>query len=301
MLKNQRLVGALCVLLSNLTFALAPTFAKFAYKSNANALGVLIVRFTFAAAVMLVLRKVVMRGVAWPTRRNVFYLLGLGMFGYAAAALSYFTAIDSIDTGLAIVIFYCNPLLVVLATWIIYKRRPTGNIVFALVFTLMGVAITAGQIGGASTTAILLVLLSSVAFALYSLGSAHVLKQVDVLTGVAVVLCGAAIGFWMYWLITPSSLAPHFPDRIAGWAYIAALALVSTIFSTGMFFAGLRRLGPSLSSIVATIEPVLAIIAGVLFLGEALTVAREIGAALVIGSLLALSVLEARTETVPLP
>lgn len=68
-----------------------------------------------------------------------------------------------------------------------------------------------------------------------------------------------------------------------------------------MFFAGLNRLGSSLSSIVATIEPVLAIIAGALFLDEALTVTREIGAALVIGSLLALSVLETRTETVPLP
>ena len=62
-------------------------------------------------------------------------------------------------------------------------------------------------------------------------------------------------------------------------------------------FAGLKRVGPSMVSVLTTLEPVLAIAAGVIFLGEDLTVNRVIGASFVIGALIALSVLEARTET----
>jgi drug/metabolite transporter (DMT)-like permease len=48
--------------------------------------------------------------------------------------------------------------------------------------------------------------------------------------------------------------------------------------------------------VLTTLEPVLAIAAGVIFLREDLTVNRVIGASFVLGALIALSVLEARSE-----
>jgi drug/metabolite transporter (DMT)-like permease len=50
-------------------------------------------------------------------------------------------------------------------------------------------------------------------------------------------------------------------------------------------------------SVITTIEPVLAIAMGVIFLNEALTSARVIGAVFVVGALIALSVLESRDES----
>jgi drug/metabolite transporter (DMT)-like permease len=49
-------------------------------------------------------------------------------------------------------------------------------------------------------------------------------------------------------------------------------------------------------SVITTIEPVLAIAMGVIFLNEAVTTTRVIGATFVIGALVALSVLESRDE-----
>jgi drug/metabolite transporter (DMT)-like permease len=49
-------------------------------------------------------------------------------------------------------------------------------------------------------------------------------------------------------------------------------------------------------SVITTIEPVLAILMGVIFLGEIVTTTRVIGATFVIGALIALSVLESRDE-----
>jgi drug/metabolite transporter (DMT)-like permease len=49
-------------------------------------------------------------------------------------------------------------------------------------------------------------------------------------------------------------------------------------------------------SVITTIEPVLAIAMGVIFLNEIVTTTRVIGATFVIGALIALSVLESRDE-----
>ncbi|NBY60890.1 MAG: hypothetical protein EBQ54_00845 [Actinobacteria bacterium] len=49
-------------------------------------------------------------------------------------------------------------------------------------------------------------------------------------------------------------------------------------------------------SVITTIEPVLAILMGVIFLNEAVTITRVIGATFVIGALIALSILESRDE-----
>jgi drug/metabolite transporter (DMT)-like permease len=72
--------------------------------------------------------------------------------------------------------------------------------------------------------------------------------------------------------------------------------VVGTVTPILAGFAGLKRVGPSMVSVLTTLEPVLAIAAGVVFLGEDLTVNRMIGASFVLGALIALSVLEARSE-----
>jgi drug/metabolite transporter (DMT)-like permease len=50
-------------------------------------------------------------------------------------------------------------------------------------------------------------------------------------------------------------------------------------------------------SVITTIEPVLAIAMGVIFLNEAITLARVVGAIFVVGALIALSMLESRDES----
>ena len=69
--------------------------------------------------------------------------------------------------------------------------------------------------------------------------------------------------------------------------------------ATGVFFVGIRNLGPSTTSIITTFEPVLTIVAGVIFLGESFTLARGIGAAFVIGALIVFGLLESRSTKTP--
>ena len=282
--------------LSSTGFATVPTFTMKIYEHDTNAMGVMSVRFTLAAALMFVVRAVMVRNTPWPSVKNTAKLLLWGVC-ITGISLTYFVAINDIDTGLAIVLFYANPLFIVFGSWIIWKKRPSRNVLISLVFTMIGVFITVGQIGNASLGAVALVLLSAVFFTIYLLGLSHSLEQTDVITSVVLVNAGGAISYWLLHVTSPGSLTSEFPHDSVAWLYVAGLVIFGTVTPILAGFAGLKRVGPNMVSVLTTLEPVLAIAAGVIFLAEDLTVNRVIGASFVIGALIALSVLEARTET----
>ena len=259
-------------------------------------MGVMSVRFTLAAALMFIIRAVMVRDTPWPSIKNTAKLLLWGVC-ITGISLTYFIAINDIDTGLAIVLFYANPLFIVFGSWIIWKKRPSKNVLISLVFTMIGVFITVGQIGNASLGAVVLVLLSAIFFTIYLLGLSHSLEQTDVITSVVLVNAGGAISYWLLHVTSPGSLTSEFPHDSVAWLYVAGLVIFGTVTPILAGFAGLKRVGPNMVSVLTTLEPVLAIAAGVIFLAEDLTVNRVIGASFVIGALIALSVLEARTET----
>ncbi|MFZ9636666.1 MAG: DMT family transporter [Ilumatobacteraceae bacterium] len=296
MLKNQRVIGTALVMMSSLGFSIGPTLAKYAYDAGTNALGVMTIRFTIASVFMLVARQILMRQAPLPSFSLLLEMFAVGALGITTVSFTYFLAIEDIDTGLAIVIWYCNPLVVVFISWIIYKKRPSRNIVVSLFFSITGIAITAGQVKSGSRGAITLIFVSEFLFAFYLLGLSHTIKKTDLLTGVTFINIGASLGYWLICAILPFDLTVEFPSNTKSWLYIGAFALFGTVVPFMFSFAGMKRVGPSMLSVITTIEPILAIMMGIIFLSEPLTTPRVIGAIFVIGALIALTMLESRDE-----
>lgn len=282
-----------------LGFSIVPALAKSSYDAGANALGVMTVRFSIATVLLLVARLVFGRKESWPDRRRTIELLVIGAVGITAVSLTYFIAIDDIDTSLAIVLWYVYPIFVVAVSWVLFKKRPRRNVFIALPFTLAGIAITAGQVSGGSGTAITLVMVSSFLFSFYILALDRASRGVGLITNVTVLSIGTAIGYWIVCLTPITPLEARFPDDTRTWVLITTLAVFGTTAPFLFSVAGLTRLEASTYSVITTIEPVLGIIVAVLFLGESMSATRLIGAALVIGALVGFSVSESRAPATP--
>lgn len=298
MTNRSSIAGIGFIVLSSLFFGLAPTFSQFAGDEGSTVVGTLISRFTIAAVIALAARIVFMRERPWPDRKTAALLLAYGGVGYFLGALFYFSALEDIDSSLAIVLFNCYPLFVVAFSWILFHHRPTPQVMATLVLTLIGVAITAGEVGSGQTTSVLLCLGSAILYTGYALGSSRALTRTDVMTGTTLVITGGAVSFWLYWLVGSSRVDVAFPDSLLGWTWVTLMGTVSTIGGVTLFFAGLNRIGPTKSSVAATSEPVMAIAAGALFLGEDLTIARVVGAIFVVLALVLLALFDRQPETV---
>jgi drug/metabolite transporter (DMT)-like permease len=91
----------------------------------------------------------------------------------------------------------------------------------------------------------------------------------------------------MFWsCVTPPAriIAAGYDAGI--WAMFLALGVFSTLVPFACFYAGLRRLPAAQASIVAAMEPVVAVLSAALFLGEGLRSIQWLGAALVLGAAL---------------
>jgi drug/metabolite transporter (DMT)-like permease len=294
--KNPNSLGVALIIVSSIGFGLAPTFATFSYRNGGNAVGTLLARFTVATLLMLIVRKVSSRQAKWPRPLLFGQLFLLGALGYFTATILYFTAIQNIDSGLAITIFYCNPVIVVLLSWWLLGNKPSRIIVWCLVSTLIGVTIAAGQVGNADTVSVILVLIVAVEYAFYMIISSKVLPKVDLFTGVTIVMFGAASSFAIYALFAPSSVEVIFPNAINGWVSVLMLAVVATVIPTATLYAGMNLIGTGKTAVIQTFEPVASILAGVIFLSEPLTLPRIIGATFVIGAVGVLATAESRSS-----
>jgi drug/metabolite transporter (DMT)-like permease len=75
----------------------------------------------------------------------------------------------------------------------------------------------------------------------------------------------------------------------AGFGWLAGIAVISTVVALGLFFAGLRLVGPTTASILSTAEPLTAVLLAFLVFGESLSSVQLAGGALVLAGVLVLS------------
>jgi drug/metabolite transporter (DMT)-like permease len=74
------------------------------------------------------------------------------------------------------------------------------------------------------------------------------------------------------------------------WLWMVCIAVVSTVAAIGLFFAGLRRVGPTTASILAAAEPVTTVTLAFLVFGETLVGVQLVGGVFVLASIVVLQV-----------
>jgi drug/metabolite transporter (DMT)-like permease len=302
-------MGSLLVLGSGAAFGAMGIFGKLAYEQGATMGTLLSVRFALAAALLWALEAARrergsrpgagaggaarrrgaarLRGVARLRalpRRDVAAALALGAVCYALQAGLFFAALERIDAALAALLIYTSPAIVAVAAVVLGRERLTARAVAALVLASAGVVLVIGKAGAIDPLGAALAMGAAIVYSAYILISDGVARRLAPRVVAALVCTGAAftlsVGTAVAGDFRPEALTP------AGWAWIACLAAVSTVAAIGLFFAGLRRVGPTNASILSTVEPLATVILAFLIFGETLGVLQLAGGTLVLAAAL---------------
>jgi drug/metabolite transporter (DMT)-like permease len=266
-------------------WGLSATLARFVFRDHqVPPLVVVELRLVLAVMVLLPWMLLFRRASLRVERRDMPYFLILGLFGVAAVQGSYYFAIARIGVGLAILLQYLAPTLIVL--WDLARGRPVrSGTAWASVLALAGTGLL---VGGVGTDALrsdplgwAVGLVSAFIFAFYILYSKRGLRRYPPETTLLVSFSVAAL-FWM--VVTPpwTILAAGYSPQL--WGMFLALGLFSTLVPFALFTAGLHRLPAAEAGVLATSEPLIAVVAAAVFLGEALAPVQCIGAVLVLAA-----------------
>jgi len=291
---SPRLLGTLLALVSATAFGVMPVLTKVAYDAGASVSGLLSLRFTVAALVLLALAR--WRGELLPRGRQAVALFLLGAVGYALQALCYFSALTRISAGLTALLLYAYPAVVVLLTAALTRVRPDRVSVACVAVASAGTALTIGPVAGGAWTGVALGLGAALTYSVYIVVSARVVPGVGPLAASALVLSGAALVYDVGASATGASL----PGTVRGWSALLGVALLGTVVAVAAFFAALRLLGPADTAVISTFEPVVSVAVAAAALEESLTPAQLVGGVLVLGAVAILAKAGGRTPPVPL-
>lgn len=265
------------------------TLARFVFRDQqVPPLTVVELRLAIAVAVLLPYLLIQRRAALRIDRSDVDYFLMLGVFGVAAVQGSYYYSIAKLGVGVAILIQYLAPSLIVLFD-LVRGRKVRGTTAIAVLLALTGTALLVGGVSGDFARATLLdwgvSFASAFIFAFYILYSKRGLEKYAPET---VLFYTFGIAAFVWACVTPPWViaAAAYPAR--SWWMFIALGLFSTLIPFALFYAGLRRLPAAETSILATTEPLVAVLAAALFLKERLGPLQLVGAVLVLtGAVLA--------------
>jgi drug/metabolite transporter (DMT)-like permease len=182
---------------------------------------------------------------------------------------------------------------VVVARVVGLSERTTRIQMLGLLLGITGVALLVGlDLHGLSRLALFELGLVAVGYAVGPVIMSRYLADLPSIPVVAACLLVAATGYLPY-------AATHWPHNLIPTQIlaIATLAIVCTALAFVLFFALIATIGPTRATVIAQVNPAVAVLLGVVFLSEPFTAGMAIGFPLILVG----SVLAARAGRVPSP
>lgn len=222
---------------------------------------------------------------ALPRGRDLLVTAAFGVVGVSVFYGAYQLAVRSGGASLASVLLYTAPAFVALLGWLFLRDRLGRRELLAVGGTLAGIALISfggGEGVQASGAALAWGLLSGFTYSLYYLYGKAFFDRYSPSALFAVALPVGALGLLPFLSFTPKTGG--------AWLSLGGLALLCTYLAYLAYSAGLRHLPATRASVIASLEPVVAAGLAALVFGERLSPLALLGAALVIGAALTLSV-----------
>jgi drug/metabolite transporter (DMT)-like permease len=228
-----------------------------------------------------------------PSARAYLAAAFAGIACYYVGALVDFRALELIDASVERVLLFSYPALVVLIGSVMRRQAPERRVVFALLFTYVGIFLAMGGIDLAELRANLygagLVLVAALTTAIYFLIGERYVHELGStrfaaigMSSAAVVLAAHFACFGEFREVT--ALGAH------DWLLLGVLA-IACMFLPGLMQAeGFRRVGAQRAAIGSTVGPPTTIVLAALFLGERMNAWQLLGSAMIVVSVLVLSI-----------
>jgi drug/metabolite transporter (DMT)-like permease len=290
-------LGYALYLAGALLFGINGTVSKVLLTEVGDAARVSQLRVTFAFLILLVFVALTNRRSLPLRRHELGPVAAYGVLGVAMTQWLYFVAITRMPIGIALLIEFTAPIMVVL--WVRYAwGRPVRNTVWlGLALAMAGLAmvaqiwlgLTLDSLGVAAAFG------AAVALAVYYLLGETCGQERDPVSltlwgfGFAALMWAVALPWWRYpWAALEGSAAPLGADTPAVplWSLAIWMVVLGTIVPFWLVLAAIRHIGAAGASIIGMTEPFIASLVAWVVLGEVLTPVQMLGGVVILAGVI---------------
>jgi drug/metabolite transporter (DMT)-like permease len=296
MVANFRL-GLLLAVGSALSFGSSGPFAKALMEAGWTPTAAVVARLAGGALVMAVFATIVRPGWIREAAGHAKTVALYGVIPIAGAQLFYYCAVSHLSVGVALLLEYTAPILVVGYVWATTRRRPTNLTLAGVALALVGIMLVLNVFSDAhiNLVGVAWALGAAVCAACYFVMSANVSStDGDGVNPITLAAAGLVVGAAAVTLLGVVGIMPlTFTTNdtvIAGlttsWVVpVVALGVIATAVAYTLGIMGIARLRPRFASLVGLSEVMFAVLAAWVLLGEAMTPIQAIGGLIVLAGL----------------
>lgn len=300
MMKRYEIIGIILTLLGATLWGVSGTSVQFVGNFRNMNLEWLLTMRLITAGLLTVLYGWIRQGNAiFNVFRNWRDTLGLvifGVFGMALCQYTYFRSIVIAGAGIATVLQYLAPSMIIIYLLMRYGKRPSTGEIISVILALVGTICLMGNNGFSFESFLSDVLfwglLSAVGVAVYSVSPVRLLATYGTIpiVGFGMLLSGlvAAALFQQ----------PHSYATWDVWTVVGCFNVVflGTIVSFNAYLEGVKRIGAVPGSILSSIEPISAAFFGWALLGNQFNWVGILGMAMIIATVIIIA-LEKRGQS----
>ena len=284
--RKSQIVGCLFAVLQAVLYSTMGVLGKLLYATGMDSQQVVILRF-LCSTVILGVFMLVWRKEAFVSRQRAVYAQAVFYF---ASAFLFFFAIERLNAGITVVLFYLYPAMVAAINLAVFHERITVSVGVALVLSIMGLILISGVIGGDFSLDPL-----GVAFAI---GAAFAFAIYTVIIQVTGRTEGSfTVTFTLSWTSLLAScvvFAPAVPAMFSLTPYQllvgCVMALACTILPVVLYIQAVKHIGGTKTSLLGISETPSSLLLSFLVLGETIAPMEGAGIVLIIGSVVAITI-----------
>lgn len=207
---------------------------------------------------------------------------------FAMSSLTLFESFHYMNAGIASTILFSYPIMTALIMVMFYHERVNWRTTIAIVLAISGIGLLyrGGGSGGdtLSATGVLLVLFSSLLYALYIV----YVKQMKIEGTPSVKFTAWIIFFGWISLILFMLLKGEPLQMLQGtqWVWAFQLALLPTVLSLFLINVAIKSIGATPTAIMGALEPLTAVVISCTLFGEDFTLRLAIGILLILSAVM---------------
>lgn len=290
--KNAGAVSGVLVLVAGSLWGFMGLLVRSLNEVNLSSMEISFLRAAVTFVCMLVGLLVLDRKALKIRLKDIWCFIGTGAFSVAFFNYCYFKTITLTSLSVAAVLLYTAPAFVMLMSAVLFKEKLSVQKLTALVLAFLGCAFVSGIIGGAGTltfSGIMCGLGAGFGYALYSIFGRYALER-----GYGSV----TISFYTFLFAAVSTFFFVDAEKIftvvtGSWQLglkTALLVLLVTLLPYLSYTKGLNGMENGTASVLASVEPVVATLVGVLIYKESMSVQNVVGICLVLGSIVLINI-----------
>ena len=288
---NKGTIGSILIILAGCFWGCMGIFVRKLGTYGFSSIQIVTIRVTIAALFFALVLLVKDRKGFKISIRDIPLFLGLGFGSILFFTTCYFSAIEMMSLSTAAILLYTSPIWIMLMSILFFHEKLDRRKLIALALAFAGCVLVSGISGGGVTPLGLLVGLGSgIGYGLYSILGKIALRKYSSYTVTTYTFVFAAIGSWF--ICSPSDMFNKFsdaPDLGFLVLFCCLTAVVTAVIPFLAYTLGLERVEASKAGIIATIEPMVATLIGIVVFSEPLTLMSGLGIILILSAVIILN------------